>query len=274
MSTPQATERPQPLPANLLFELVIRGATPLLLALDYDGTLSPIVPDPASAVPAHGAKEVLKQLASHPELVRVAIVSGRDIDQLCAFLDETSGVALIGVHGLEMMEPSGARRIVGQLGEDALKALEKVRQWLADNVPPNAGFLVEEKRFSIALHYRNAQKDQVKPIVQALEDFIRQNTPELRAGHGKMVIEALPKGASKGCAIRLLESYFKDTKTTVYFGDDITDEDAFYELRSRGVTVKVGDDSPSWAKYRVESPAQVVQTLNLLADAIKRQKST
>jgi trehalose-phosphatase len=267
--TPPAVERPRDLPQSLLPQLVVRQA-PVLIALDYDGTLSPIVNDPFRATPAPGARQALARLAHHGQAVVLAVISGRDIDQLRSLLGLDFGVLMLGVHGAEIMELDGTRRLVEELGGTPL-ALDKVRDWLKANVPKRAGFVIEDKRLSLALHYRNARGETAEKLTRAFEAFVTAQTPELRVGRGKMVVEAIPKGADKGSAMRFLCERLRFATPPVYFGDDITDEDAFYALRGEGITVRVGDFTPSWAKYRVPSPNEVVKVLDSIADALEHK---
>ena len=135
--------------------------------------------------------------------------------------------------------------------------LDRVRAWLAHNVPAGAGFEVEDKRLSVALHYRNAERAAAAALCARFEEFVRAGAPHLRAAHNKMVVEALPAAASKGVALRALGREAGAAFVPVYFGDDRTDEDAFAELVSRGVGVLVGEARPSLAHFRVDSPADV-----------------
>ena len=140
-----------------------------------------------------------------------------------------------------------------------------MRAWLAHNVPAGAGFEVEDKRLSLALHYRNAEPAAAAALCARFEEFVRTDAPHLRAAHNKMVVEALPAAASKGEALRALGREAGAAFVPVYFGDDRTDEDAFAELLSRGVGVLVGDARPSLARWRVDSPAAVARILTALA---------
>ena len=90
-----------------------------------------------------------------------------------------------------------------------------------------------------------------------------------------MVDEVLPRDAGgKGAAIRELEkSVERNAMRPVYFGDDITDEDAFLELRDRGITVLVGDRA-SWAQYRVAGPDEVIRALHTVLDALEGSGSS
>ena len=130
---------------------------------------------------------------------------------------------------------------------------------MRQHVPPESGFLIEDKRFVLALHYRLADPDRALDLRLRLREFIVAHTPALVIGEGKMVIEARPRYANKGEALRRLAAGRRDRekRVTVYFGDDVTDEDAFEVLREDGgVTVRVCEPPvPSWARYRVARPA-------------------
>jgi trehalose 6-phosphate phosphatase len=142
-----------------------------------------------------------------------------------------------------------------------MPALDAVRTWIRQNVPPASGLVIEDKHFSVALHYRLADPDIAREIGRRLVEFVATHQP-LIIGEGKMVIEARPRNANKGAAVRILTNDGNERGCAVYFGDDVTDEDAFYELRNDGLTVKVSAQPlPTWAKYRVASPRDVVAAL-------------
>jgi len=83
-----------------------------------------------------------------------------------------------------------------------------------------------------------------------------------------MVIEAVPHAANKGAAVERLVCADGDDRMAIYFGDDLTDEDAFFALREAGIAIKVcAQPTPSWARYRVASPEEVVAALAEMAAA-------
>jgi trehalose-phosphatase len=260
-----STEIPLPLPAGLPARLAAHHK--LTLFLDYDGTISEITPDIGNAQPVPGVRESIVHLASHPERFRIVVISGRQTQKLVRLLGVERGITFVGNHGLEMIEPDGNVRPVLDPAVFT-SALEAVRNWLRANVPERAGFVVEDKGFGIALHYRLADPGPALSTRMRLAEFVRAHTPALRIGEGKMVIEALPHQANKGDAVRTLMAEAGEQRLAVYFGDDVTDEDAFFALRESGVTVKVGaQPRPSWAKYRVASPADVTAALAEMASA-------
>lgn len=275
---PPASEPPPLLPAATLEKLAARG--PILVCLDYDGTISDLVSRPAMARPVEGVVAAIKSMAPHGDRIAIAIVSGRPIAELRRMTGLGREVMYAGVHGLEIAGRSGEAggdnvrddvRVAAEVVDDVARCapeLDRVRAWLAHNVPDGAGFEVEDKRLALALHYRNAGRAAAAALCVRFEEFVRSGAPHLRAAHNKMVVEALPVAASKGAALRALGREAGAAFVPVYFGDDRTDEDAFAELASRGVGVLVGEARPSLARFRVASPAAVARVLTALAAAL------
>ena len=257
---PVSTETPPPLPADLPAQLAAEHK--IVLFLDYDGTLSEITPDIANAQPVAGAGALIKRLAASPDRFRVVVVSGRQIDKLRRLLDVPDGVTLVGTHGIEIIEPGGKSATTVD-PETFMPALQAVKEWLRTNIPNGEGFVIEDKPYSVALHYRLARPDAALTARLRLREFAGRQTPSLELREGKMVIEALPHGVNKGEALRMILNEGGEDRLPIYFGDDITDEDAFFALReTKGLTVKVSaEPAPSWAMYRVATPADVIIVL-------------
>ena len=254
-----STEIPAPLPAGLLGGLA--AAHRIILFLDYDGTISEITPDIANANPVAGAMQLIARMAAGPDRFRVIVISGRRTETLARLLGEPRDITLVGNHGLEIVEPGGGRRMAV---EPALfmPALDAVRVWLREHVPLSSGLIIEDKRFSIALHYRLADPDLAREIKSRFAEFVAVHQASLELGEGKMVVEARARDANKGAAARILADEAGERSVPVYFGDDVTDEDAFYALRCDSITVKVcARPVPSWARYRVGSPQEVLAAL-------------
>jgi trehalose-phosphatase len=261
------TEQPEPIPRGLLTAVLARGS--LLLCLDFDGTLSEIVPHPADARPLSGVGEVLSALARDPARITVAIISGREIAEVRRMLGVERGILFAGTHGLEIVGADGVSRLAP--GVEAAEAdLAAARAWLARNVATTEGFVIEDKRIAIAVHYRMVEAALARERCAALRNFVEAKTPGLRILRGKMIDELLPRGVGgKGRAIRtLLQECAYPKSTPVYFGDDTTDEDAFQQIRDDGIGVLVGSARPSWARYRVASPSEVRRLLAELAQEL------
>jgi trehalose 6-phosphate phosphatase len=269
--SPASTEIPSPLPAGLLARLATNHE--IALFLDYDGTVSEITPDIANAQPVAGARELIARLAARPNRFRIVMISGRQADKLAHLLGVSGDITFVGNHGLEMIEPGGSRHMVLD-PKLLMPSLDRVRTWMRVNAPPEAGFVIEDKGLSLALHYRFADPALARTIGCRLREFVELQAPPLLTGEGKMVIEAMPPQANKGEAVRRFIDADSRRRLPVYFGDDATDEDAFHALREGGVTVRVCDQpSPSWARYRVASPQDVIAALAEMASATSPRNS-
>lgn len=231
-----------------------------LVALDYDGTLAPIVERPEDAVPATGAGAVLAALA--PRLGALALVTGRAADVVV----ELAG--LRRVPGLLVLGQYGTQRWDGVLSADPVApGLADVRRGL----PPLLGDLrLEDKGLSLVVHARGlANPEQalaaLEPRLTALAE-----AHGLEVHPGRLVLEVRPPGADKGSA--LLSLCEPAPSAVLYAGDDLGDLPAFgavAELRGRGVpglTVCSGsDEGPAKLRERADlvvgGPAGVVELL-------------
>ncbi len=226
----------------------VAGVPRLLVACDYDGTLSPIVDDPSAAVPHAPAVAALIRLAELED-VGTAIISGRSRDTLATFVKAPPSVVLIGDHGAwPSVVDSQAGRTVSAIWEALLAVAADFD-----------GAVVEPKSLGAAFHYRHVlDKDQASAAARAVATRFGARVIE-----GKQVVELALGDGDKGTAIRGLqvrESY----DCIVFFGDDVTDEDAFAVLGDDDVGVKVGE-GPTLARYRVADPVEVAQALEILA---------
>ncbi len=255
---------PEILPRGLLSALVAHWS--MLLLLDFDGTLSNIASHPDHAVPLRGAREVLARLVRHQARVKIAIISGRPVASLRRLLG-VAGVTLVGCHGVEALQ-AGRRSFLLDTIPSA-RSIARVRRWLRSNIPASAGFVVEDKHVAIALHYRMAYPASALVLRGKFRKFVTEHAPLLRVAEGKKVIEALPRGASKALAARLLARR-AGSSLVVCVGDDVTDEDTFYQLRREGLGILVGRRT-SWAHWRAATPARVVRELQDLADALEHR---
>jgi alpha,alpha-trehalase len=264
---PEPDRTPRPLPRGLISDQLAQGQ--LLLCLDFDGTVSELTNDPWKAIPLPRAKKAIAELARHRERLTIAIISGRDLDTLLRLLGLRDGLLFAGTHGLEFIGRDGARRFADGV-ERCLDDIEQVREFLARAIPKDRGFIIEDKRVALTINYRNAQPDDAREALVAFDAFVNRR-PTLQLLHGKMVHEALPRGiGGKGEAI---EFFIRETRATgqhtTYFGDDLTDEDAFHALiRHQGIGVLVGAERRSFAQYRVDGPEQVADILEEIVSKI------
>jgi trehalose 6-phosphate phosphatase len=211
------------------------------LFLDFDGTLVDIAPQPQAVVVPPALIRTLESL-QHYLGGAVALISGRPIEQIDQFLHPIR-LPVAGVHGAERRNAKGE---VSLLPSFPLEVVEHAARRLVADEPR---LLVEAKRGSIALHYRQAPELEVQ-CIEAMQRAVEES-PGLTLLRGKMVVEAKPGGASKGAAIEafMAEAPFA-ARTPVFVGDDITDEVGFATVqRLHGMGVKVGEGaSVAWQR--------------------------
>lgn len=277
-------------PSALAMRIVTLAAgRRLLIALDHDGTLSPIAPRPDAAVLAPGAERALRRLC---DVADVAIVSGRGLDDLERRFAGLP-VELVSEHGLRHRRRDG---VVEQLtaGLD-VSTLATLRPRLADLLADRTGWIVEDKGVGIAVHHRLVPDEDLEPtlsavrtLLQAAADERSAAAPSARAGHlqvGKAVLELRPAGADKGAALRQLAAIHRRTDErgtdergaegagplVVMVGDDVTDEPALEAAEQLGgVGVLVADAPRETAgSARINGPDEVVLLLDALAAALE-----
>jgi trehalose-phosphatase len=256
------------LPPGLIAARLARGH--LLLCLDFDGTISELTSDPWKAVPLPRAKAAIAELTRHRERITVAIVSGRDLETLLSLLGLRDGLLFAGTHGLEFIGRDGVRRLTPGV-DKSTRDLARLREFVAHTIPRNRGFIIEDKRIALTVNYRNAQPDDARDALAAFDGFVAQ-LPTLQLLQGKMVHEAIPRGiGGKGDALEvLMQSAGVPASQTIYFGDDITDEDGFRAVVPQGgIGVLVGAERKSFAEYRVASPSDVAHLLEDLAAKLR-----
>lgn len=216
------------------------------LFLDFDGSLVDLAPQPEAVIVPSGLVGTLG--AIHRYLGgALALISGRPIEQIDAFLHPLK-LPAAGVHGAERRSADGAMTL---LSTHPLQRVEEAAMALAAQYP---ALRVENKRGSVALHYRQAPELE-RLCLEAMQAAVEES-PGLTLLHGKMVAEAKPGGASKGHAI---EAFMREPpfagRTPVFVGDDFTDEVGFSTVqRLHGLGVKVGEGA-TVAWQRLASPA-------------------
>lgn len=240
---------------NIVPEL-LSGNRHLGLMLDYDGTLTPIVSRPEDALIAPERVTLLKALArcSH---VRIAIVSGRSVQQLENVLGEllVEPVYLCGLHGGEVKQyPEGITICSPSV---SLRAhLSHFKDQLVNNLNSRGllgSVLLEDKIYSLALHYRLTPIDDKESVIHCFENIYHSSETlcnQFRLQPGKEVIELLPKSFNKGACVQFLVDRWQQSNPStpyccLYAGDDLTDEHAFEAIRQLGGhAVRIGEQDP------------------------------
>lgn len=228
----------------------------LLVALDFDGVLAPIVPVPSDARPLPGSAAAIRALADLPDTT-VALLSGRGLADLAEVSGFGPPVRLVGSHGFEFDE-GGTVLDDGQLARRDELVAELTR--LVGGEP---GVRLEAKVAGMAVHVRGASAE----VAARVFDAVRSG-PGARAGisvtPGKAVLDLAVLEVSKGSALDVLRE--RTAADAVFFaGDDVTDETAFARLRPGDVGVKVGDGETA-AAHRVSDPGSVADLLLGLVD--------
>lgn len=236
--------------ADAALKLALRG-TPLL-AFDFDGTLAPITARPEDVRVSAAVQAWMTRLTALP----VAIVSGRDASDLAQRLTFQPRF-VIGNHG--------AQDLARPWLADQEAALDEARQRLREHAAELAarGVTVEDKRLSLALHYRLAAD---KPAAQAaIRRALEPNPPGAHVFGGKCVVNIAAQGAPDKAAsvTRLVETI--GATSVVFVGDDVNDEPVFIAAPPHWFTVRVGFERTSRARFFLSSQAEVANLLQRIA---------
>ncbi|MFI2103035.1 trehalose-phosphatase [Isoptericola sp. NPDC019693] len=255
--------------------------TARVVALDFDGTLAPLVDDPAASrmtPAARAAVERLADLAARPvppggDELRLALVSGRNLTDLAARSGVPAGTYLVGSHGAETgrVGAHGVDAVPLRLTDAQADALERLREGLQDAIDGRRGAWVQDKPSAAVLHTRRCGPDDARAAA-ADADAVAARLG-LHAMHGKDVVEIAVLPTSKGVALDRLREELEEgdehLRTRVlYAGDDTTDETAFEVLRAGDLGVKVGPGR-TLASERVDDADALAALLDRLADALE-----
>ena len=220
------------------------------LLLDFDGTLVDLGERPDTVVVDERLSTLLAQLSNRFG-GRLALVSGRSVDQLIGFFGEPVGkMALIGSHGTEIATSTWRCAPTPPL------ALIEAQRQLEAAFGDREEIVIEVKSFGIAMHYRMAPD--VEPAVRALADrLVRDGS--LAVQEGKMMIEVRVPGEDKGSGIAALMGELPFAGSVpVFAGDDVTDEAGFVAVaRLGGIGVLVGPERATAATCRLDDVASV-----------------
>ncbi|XP_075496411.1 putative trehalose-phosphate phosphatase 2 isoform X1 [Primulina tabacum] len=258
----------------------------IVLFLDYDGTLSPIVNDPNHAFMTDRMRSAVREVARH---FPTAIISGRSREKVYDFvkLDE---VYYAGSHGMDIVGPptntksyddkyqintlneKGNEFTIYQPAKEYLPSIKKMLKELKRRTCDVPGAFVEDNRFCISVHYRHVLDEDYGMLEEIIQDVLSEY-PCFHLTRGKKVVEIRPSIKwNKGDAlVYLLDTLgFVDSTNVlpIYIGDDRTDEDAFKVLRSReeGFPIIVSSvPRQTSASYSLLDPSEVLSFLIHLA---------
>ena len=228
----------------------------LMVACDYDGTIAPLVDDPSQATPIRDAVAAMRSLAEQAN-THVTVVSGRSLRDLALLSRLPEEIRLVGSHGSEF-DLGFASQLDPTLVERRTRVTEEVRA-----LGEQYSALIEEKPTGVTFHLRG--------MATETKEAARHDLIMGPAGHdwiftrnGHDIIEFSVIDTNKGTALETIRHQVA-ASAVVFFGDDVTDEDAFRSLSGPDVGVKVGD-GPTLAGFRVPDTDTVARLLALLAE--------
>ncbi|CAN6567801.1 unnamed protein product [Malus baccata var. baccata] len=261
-----------------MFEQIIDASKgkQIVMFLDYDGTLSPIVEDPDRAFMSDAMRKTVKKVA---RCFPTAIVSGRCRDKVYKFV-RLAELYYAGSHGMDIKGPAKGSKymkvsqgVLCQPASEFLPMIDEVYRLLVDKTKSTPGAKVENNKFCLSVHFRCVDEKKWNELFLQVRSILKEYSM-LKLTQGRKVLEIRPTIKwDKGKALEfLLESlgYANCTDVfPVYIGDDRTDEDAFKVLRERGqgfgILVSKGPKETN-ATYSLQEPAEVMDFLQRLVE--------
>ncbi|XP_052210609.1 probable trehalose-phosphate phosphatase F isoform X1 [Diospyros lotus] len=256
----------------------------IVIFLDYDGTLTPIVDDPDCAFMSNEMRSAVGNVAKY---FPTAIISGRSRDKVFELVG-LRDLYYAGSHGMDIMFPvrdtgiadssncikstdkQGKEVNLFQPAREFLPMIEEVFRTLVEKTKDIKGAKVENHKFCASVHYRNVDEKYWPSIAQCVHDIL-QDYPRLRLTHGRRVLEVRPViNWNKGKAVEfVLESLGLSNRDVlpIYIGDDKTDEDALKVLKegNRGYGILVSSvPKETNASHSLRDPSEVKQFLECL----------
>ncbi|CAN8256750.1 unnamed protein product [Cochlearia groenlandica] len=249
----------------------------IVMFLDYDGTLSPIVDDPDKAYMSNKMRRTVKKLA---KCFPTAIVTGRCIDKVYNFV-KLAELYYAGSHGMDIIGPSKGfsihkrvkQSLLYQPASDCVPMIDEVYRQLLEKTKSTPGVIIENNKFCASVHFRCVDEKKWSELALQVR-LVLNKYPTLKLTQGRKVFEIRPMIEwHKGKALEfLLESLgFGNSNNVfpVYIGDDRTDEDAFKMLRDKGegfgiLVSKFPKDTD--ASYSLQDPSEVMDFLRRLVE--------
>jgi trehalose 6-phosphate phosphatase len=233
--------------------------------LDFDGTLVAIAPRPDLVRLSPVMRNVLKHLARNPRFT-VVVISGRRRAELLRYI-RVPGIYYFGLYGWE-------RTVHSPLPKPALRALQDARAKLSTHLSTVPGLWVEDKHFSLSVHFLDVPLSAQPHARRKLRSLLRPFRKTLRAIENIRDTEVVPcciRGKGDTVQQLLAKSHLvsksdRSAGLPFYFGDDLSDEPAFEALK-KGISVRVGATRPTRARYSLRGPAAVAAALAKLGAA-------
>jgi len=243
---------------------LVAGTDRLLVALDFDGTLSPLVDEPMEArmLPAAGA--AVSALVAAPDTY-VAFVSGRSLTDLRIIAEhgEDSAILLAGSHGAEFWIP-GEGRIDPVDEPGAVELRDRLRSEAEQLTGDLDGVWIEPKTFGFGIHTRKLDAATAHLANRRVDTLVAAEAPQWRRRTGHGIIEFAFRHEGKDAAIAELRKRLGAT-AVLFAGDDVTDEDALRRLLPQDLGVHVGAGTTA-AKVSVRDIPAMAELLASLAE--------
>lgn len=230
----------------------------LLICLDYDGTLAPIVERPEDAAMLPACRRAIDAL-SDCSAVTLAVVSGRSLADVRERVG-IEGIAYAGNHGLERAQ--NGERVVDPTAERARSQIERAVTRLRDELGDVPGCTVEDKGVTATVHYRQVSAERVPAIREAIDRVCEIVGDGIERTSGKQIVEIRPDtDRDKGTAV---SQFVAENERTLpmYIGDDVTDQAAFDAVTPEGFAIHVGEEAPPEATHRLREVAHVANFLD------------
>jgi trehalose 6-phosphate phosphatase len=238
----------------------------VLLALDFDGTLCPIVEDPASAAVSPEMLQVLRRLCVNPQ-VTLAIVSGRQLSEISASLPLDAVYA--GNHGLEIFGKGLTfRHAEAEAAQELLSEICWTFQATLDAWP---GAWLEQKLLTATVHFRQVPEEDHDVIALAVRSHMQRFDALFGVRRGRKAIEIFPRVRwDKGSALRYIRQEFGlEQSLCISIGDDETDETMFAAF-PEDISVRVNADGQSRARFYLRDCVEVLTLLERLENSISK----
>ncbi|KAM7276871.1 hypothetical protein ACFE04_018737 [Oxalis oulophora] len=246
----------------------------IVMFMDYDGTLSPIVSDPERAFMSKKMRRTVRKVA---QCFPTAIVTGRCRDKVFNFVKLTE-LYYAGSHGMDIKGPEKGSKykkdcesLLFQPASEFLPMIDEVYKILVEKIKSTPGATVENNKFCLSVHFRCVEEKEWIGLAKKVKSVLKEY-PKLRLTQGRKVLEIRPTIKwDKGKALEFLLEALGFANCTdvfpIYIGDDRTDEDAFKILRDRGqgfgiLVSKFAKDTT--ASYSLQEPDEVMDFLRRL----------
>lgn len=243
----------------------------LLLLSDFDGTLSMIVKQPELARLDKEIKSYLELIKDLPN-VYIGVISGRPLKEI-KYLVGIKDIFYAGNHGFEFEYPDERNKrqlFVYAEAKKSIPYLKIIALSLKKNFKDIKGVLIENKIFTLSLHYRMVKDEDLPKLKRRFLSIIKPSVEKkkVKVTFGKKVIEIRPPfdWNKSDILLKIKSLVRKRGLITFYLGDDQTDECVFKVLKDNDVSIFVGKNGSSSAAYRIKKPKEV---LNFLKDLYK-----